>query len=237
MLNRHIVKTLAIGLLVLATPIYAGNVNKSISIESGNESDAQSTVNGSISVGSDATVTGSLKTVNGAIRVGDGSRVKALQTVNGSIKLGSNAVSADITGVNGSIRLGGGAVVEGGVTVVNGRISALEGVRIRGDVSSVNGQLEFKQSEIGGDLTTVNGDILLSDQTLLKGDLVVEKPSGWNWKGQRKPRVVIGPGATVQGQIRLEREVELYIHESAAVGGVSGEMTMAEAVRFSGDQP
>jgi hypothetical protein len=37
--------------------------------------------------------------------------------------------------------------------------------------------------------------------------------------------------------IELEREVDLFISESAEVGGVSGEMTMDDAVRFSGDQP
>ena len=37
--------------------------------------------------------------------------------------------------------------------------------------------------------------------------------------------------------IRLEREVELYISESAEVGGVKGKMSMDDAVRFSGKKP
>ena len=94
-------------------------------------------------------------------------------------------------------------------------------------------------AEIGGDLSTVNGDIDLEDRSVVKGDLIVEAPSGWysDKEKRRKPRVVIGPGSRVEGTIVLERKVELYISETAEVGGVSGEMTMDDAVRFSGERP
>ena len=79
----------------------------------------------------------------------------------------------------------------------------------------------------------------MADKSTVKGDLIVEKPSNWNWnKGKkRKPRIVVGPGSVVEGTIRLEREVELFISESATVGGVEGEMSMDDAVRFSGEKP
>ena len=70
----------------------------------------------------------------------------------------------------------------------------------------------------------------------IEGDLVIDKPSGWNSSGGM-PRVVIGPGSRVEGVIRLEREVKLYISDSAEVGGVEGEMSMDDAVRFSGKRP
>jgi hypothetical protein len=41
----------------------------------------------------------------------------------------------------------------------------------------------------------------------------------------------------VDGVLRLEREVKLYLSESATVGGVEGVMSMADAVRFSGNRP
>jgi len=41
----------------------------------------------------------------------------------------------------------------------------------------------------------------------------------------------------VEGVIDLEREVKLYISDSAEVGGVKGVMTMDDAVRFSGKRP
>ena len=69
--------------------------------------------------------------------------------------------------------------------------------------------------------------------------MIVQEPGGWNSRKEktRNPRVVIGPGSRVEGTIVLERKVKLYISESAEVGGVSGEMSMDDAVRFSGDRP
>ena len=62
--------------------------------------------------------------------------------------------------------------------------------------------------------------------------------SGWGWNNnQRRPKIIIGPDSKVLGDIVLEREVELFISESAEVGGVSGEMSMDDAVRFSGSRP
>lgn len=106
-------------------------------------------------------------------------------------------------------------------------------------MSNVNGEIELSGAEVGGDLKTVNGDVSLEDGSVVKGDLVVEKNSGWGWgkSKSRKPRVVIGPGSRVLGTIILQREVELFISDTAEVGGVEGEMTMDDAVRFSGARP
>jgi hypothetical protein len=53
----------------------------------------------------------------------------------------------------------------------------------------------------------------------------------------RVPEIIIGPGSRLHGTIQLERVVKLYISESAEVGGVSGEMSMSDAIRFSGAHP
>ncbi len=78
---------------------------------------------------------------------------------------------------------------------------------------------------------------MLENGSILRGDLIVEKPSGWSRTPRRKPEIVIGPGSQVIGSIRLEQEVDLYISESAEVGGVQGVMSIADAVRFSGNRP
>jgi hypothetical protein len=44
---------------------------------------------------------------------------------------------------------------------------------------------------------------------------------------------VIGPGAVVEGDLRFERDVRLYVSDQATVGPISG----ATAIRFSGDRP
>ena len=225
--------------LMMAVPALGASINKSIKIAAGEESGGATSVNGSITVGPDATVTGNLKTVNGSIRIDDRASIEGAATVNGGLRLADNVRAESLATVNGSINVGDDGEISGEVGAVNGRISLSRGTRVGEGVGNVNGQIDVAGAEVGGDVKTVNGDIELSDGAVVKGDVVVEKPSNWSWgKGKsRKPRIVIGPGSRVDGTIRLEREVELFISASAEVGGVSGEMTMDDAVRFEGDRP
>ena len=241
-MTRIVTKTaFTIGLLILlmAVPALGASINKSVKIGAGEESGGATSVNGSITVGNDATVTGNLKTVNGTIRIDAGAVVRKASTVNGGLKLGDNAKADLLSTVNGSIRVGEKATVEDDIEAVNGRISIEKGARVANNVGNVNGEIGLSGAEVGGDLSTVNGDIDLEDGSIVKGDLIVEEPGGWNSDKEksRKPRVVIGPGSRVEGTIVLERKVDLFISETAEVGGVSGEMTMDDAVRFSGDRP
>lgn len=231
---------LCAGFLALAMigPAHAMSINKSVNIPDGSEAGGQSSVNGSISIGKDATITGSVNTVNGTIRIGDNARLKDAETVNGSIRVGSGVTAGDIGSVNGSIRLAENVTVDGEVSVVNGKISLDKGTTVADDVSNVNGEITVAGAEVGGDLTTVNGDVSLRDSATLRGSLIVKKPGGWGWnRNKREPKIIIGPGSKVLGNIELEREVELFISESAEVGGVAGEMSMDDAVRFSGARP
>ena len=241
-MTKIVTKTaFTVGLLVMlmAVPALGATVNKSIKIGAGEESPGASSVNGSISVGEDAVVTGNLKTVNGTIRVDDRATIEKASTVNGSVRIAENVKSESLETVNGSIKVGPGSAVDGQIEAVNGRISIDTGASVEDDVGNVNGQIEVSGATIGGNIETVNGDIEFVDGSVLKGTLVVEKPSGWGWgrSKNRKPRVVIGPGSRVEGKLILEREVELFISETAEVGGVEGEMTLEDAVRFSGKRP
>jgi hypothetical protein len=230
---------IALLLLMLVTPASGASLNKSIKVEDGGQSRGESTVNGSITVGRDAFIDGSLETVNGTIRIDENTRLQEAKTVNGSVRIASGVQASEVGSVNGSIRLGENVTVGGEVSVVNGKIDIGNGSHISDDVSNVNGEIRIVGSEIGGDLTTVNGDVLLTDNSVLKGDLRVEKPNHWGKRSgeRRKPKVVIGPGSEVLGEIVLEREVELYISDSATVRDISGVMSMNDAVRFSGAHP
>jgi carbonic anhydrase/acetyltransferase-like protein (isoleucine patch superfamily) len=220
------------------SPAHGFSLNKSITIDDGAEAGAQSSVNGSISIGEGAVISGSVETVNGTIRIDENAQVKDAETVNGSIRISSGATADDVGSVNGSIRLAENVTVSGEVSVVNGKISLDKGTTVADDVSNINGEIMLAGAEIGGDLTTVNGDVTLDDGSTLRGNLIIEKPGGWGWnRNKREPKIIIGPGSKVIGNIELEREVELYISESAEVGGVSGVMSMDDAVRFSGARP
>lgn len=229
---------LGLGALLAAAPAEALNVNKSVKVASGEQSDGASTVNGSVTVGANAVVTGSLQTVNGSIRIDDSVQFEDASTVNGSIRVSDGAIADDIESVNGTIRIGQNASLSGEVSVVNGKIQIGAGSSVADDVSNVNGEIRINGTDIGGDLGTVTGDVWLMEGSTLRGDLIIEKPGGWGWgRSRRKPKIVIGPGSRVLGVIDARHEIELFISETAEVGGVTGEASLDQAISFSGDRP
>jgi hypothetical protein len=234
--------SLAVPVAVLSTLLAlpaAASINKSITIGAGESSSGASSVNGSLTVGDNASVSGELSTVNGSVKVGDNAVIEDVDTVNGSIKLGRDVRAEDIETVNGAIRMDTGVQVSGEVSAVNGAIRLDKGGSVQRDLGNVNGDIELIASEVGGDVSTVSGDVDLSEQAVIRGNLVVEKPTsmGWFKKDRRDPTITIGPGSRVEGVIRVEREVKLFISESASVGGVEGVRSLDDAVRFSGNRP
>ena len=211
---------MALLLALAASPVLAqesiDKVNGSITAESGQQYGDLETVNGSVTIEDNAR-TGDASTVNGSIKVGDGAAVGGLETVNGSIRTGKRLrASGDIETVNGSVFVDRGGSLE--------------------DVSTVNGSIGLVDSDLSGGIETVSGDITVGAGSHVKGGIKVEKPSG-NWSpisfGKRKPpRIIIGPNAVVEGPLVFEREVKLYVHDTAKVGKVTG----ATAVAYSGDR-
>lgn len=229
--------TTALLLVLLAIPAFAADHNKSVTVDAGAEANGASTVNGSITIGDNAVIDGDAETVNGSIKVGSGVTLGEASTVNGKISIADNVRMGSVSTVNGAVKVGAVTSIDGGVDAVNGSIRLDNGASVSGGVSNVNGKIELSGSTIGGDVTTVNGDLRLTDGAAVRGDVVVEKASGWGWGKNDRPKVIVGPGSSVDGVIRLEREVELFISESARVRGVEGVMSMDDAVRFSGERP
>lgn len=180
-----------------------------------------SRVNGGITAEAGNTY-GDLDTVNGGISVRKGATAEDVETVNGGISIDDDASVSSVSAVNGGIRGGERVKVARGVETVNGGIRFNFNSKIGGDISTVNGGITIKQTTVNGKLRTVSGDITVGAQSLVEGGILVEKPHGINWGKPRIPRVVIGPNATVKGELRFEREVELFVHSSAKVGAVSG---------------
>ena len=202
---------------VTATESGAGTVNGSIHVPAGQHS-------------------GAVGTVNGSIRIDDGASGGPARTVNGGIDVGAHASADSVTTVNGHVTLGAGAHVSHEVTSVNGAMDLESGADVGGGLKNVNGQITLKTAHVGGGLSTVGGDIDLSGESRVEGGILVHEPGGWfggSSSRPRKPRIVIGPGAVVQGNLRFEREVELYVSERATVGPITG----ATAIRFAGDHP
>ena len=203
---------------VTATESGAGTVNGSIHVPAGKHS-------------------GSLGTVNGSIYIDEGATVGPASTVNGGIDVGAHATADSLTTVNGRVTLGTGAHVSHAVTTVNGAMNLESGAEVGGGLKNVNGQITLTAAHVAGGLRTVSGDIDVQGDSHIEGGILVEERStGWfSWSSNRsrKPRIVIGPGAVVQGDLRFERAVELYVSDRASVGPISG----ATAIRFSGGRP
>ena len=231
--------TVSLLAVLMAAPVYAGSINKIIRIRSGATADGATSVNGSVTVGEGAIVTGEVSTVNGTIRINNDARVQDVSTVNGALRVSSGVRAKNLSTVNGSIRVDENVTIDGWIEAVNGSIGVRKGSKVAKSVSNVNGEIELVASEVHGDLATVNGDIELSEGAILHGDIIVEKPGGWHF-GFRKswaPIIVIGPDSRVLGKIRLEREVKLYISDTAEVGGVAGVISRSDAILFSGTRP
>jgi DUF4097 and DUF4098 domain-containing protein YvlB len=208
-------------------------VNGSVSVRSGEQAQDVSTVNGAIRIEEDATVR-EASTVNGSIELGARSKASSLETVNGGISLGEGAqVARGIETVNGSVSLDKSVHIARGVSAVNGAVSLDSGAEVGGRVENVNGHIQLTAAHIGGGIQTASGSIDIGANSRVEGGIVVEKSHGMHFGKPAVPRVVIGPGAVVQGTLRFERQVKLYVSDSATIGPVEG----AVPERFAGDHP
>lgn len=190
------------------------------------------TMNGDVKVGRNADASGSkFRTMNGSITIEDGARVSDCATINGPVKVGEGAEAGDLKTVNGDLDLGRDARVKGSIRLVNGAVRLNKGSTVSGDIDTVNGKIELVTAEVGGDLSNVNGGMTVTEGSIVHGDLRIRDAEG-DPMG-RPPRIVIGRDSEVRGKLRFDREVELYVHETARIGPVSG----ASAVSFAGDEP
>jgi DUF4097 and DUF4098 domain-containing protein YvlB len=191
-------------------------------------------VNGSVQVAAGQQV-GDVSTVNGAVHVGGGASVREASTVNGKVELGDKAQATELGTVNGAISLGGASRVSGKVNAVNGSIHLARGAEVGGRLENVNGAIVLDGAHVAGGIGTVAGDITVGADSRVEGGILVDKPNnGWfHWGSDRKPVIVIGPHAVVQGTLEFRREVVLKVSDSAQIGPVKG----ATPVKFSGATP
>jgi len=218
MSRNRISLSLAACLLLAAGPILAQqNISK---------------VNGSI-VAQAGRAYGDVETVNGSITIETGATVEDAETVNGSVRAGNDITADSLSTVNGSIRVGERASVRGSVETVNGSIFIDRGGSVGGGIETVNGAIGLVDVDLTGGIETVNGDVTVGVGSHVSGGITVTKPTS-NWfpvqVNKRKPRIIIGPNAVVEGELKFEREVTLYVHETARTGKITG----ATATSYSG---
>ena len=195
------------------------------------DGDGSTKVNGSVHVAA-GKAPEEARTVNGSIHVDDNAAVTSAGTVNGSVRLGAHATATSAKTVNGAITLGDGAHVSGSAASVNGDLTLASGAEVSGSLTNVNGKIDLNSAHVAGGIKTVNGDMNILGTSHVEGGILVEKPSSMLFNN-RDPVIVIGPGAVVQGDLRFERQVKLYVSDKATIGTVTG----ATPISFSGDNP
>jgi len=182
-------------------------VNGSVTIEQGQQAGDVSTVNGSVSVGADA-------------------RVSGVETVNGSVRIAERAVVETAGTVNGGIVVGTGAAVLGEVEAVNGSMTLRPGARVGGGLHNVNGDILVDSAAVSGGVSTTNGDIRLTAGANVSGGIHVEQNRrrwfSFGSESRHNPRVTIEQGAVLQGPLRFEREVDLYVAPGVVLPELQG---------------
>jgi hypothetical protein len=198
--------------------------------DDGNESQK---VNGSVHVMA-GKAPGVAETVNGGINIDDGATVTVANTVNGSIRLGAHATAESLNTVNGNITVGAGAHVAKEAESVNGGVTLRDDAEVLGAVGNVNGKIELAAAHVAGGIKTVNGSISIFGASHVEGGILVERTTGELIHfGNDIPRIEIGPGATIQGNLRFERDVKLYVSDRATIGPVTG----TTPIPFTGATP
>jgi len=198
------------------------------------EISGHSRINGAVHV-APGVQTGEVSTVNGAVEIGAKATVTDVRTVNGGLSLGEGASAHSMRTVNGAVELGAESRVSGSVRTVNGALHLARGARVDGALANINGSITVDAAHVVGRLRTVNGSVALLNGAHVEGGILIEKPHGFfNFNSSAPPRVVIGPDVSVDGTLRFEREVRLYVSDRARhIGPVEG----ATPISYQGDTP
>jgi len=207
------------------------HVNKDIIIDRGETvSGSLRSVNGTIRVEHEAVVEGNCSTVNGAINIGENCEVGELSCVNGAISVDRNSHVEAISCVNGDISLGSEVSVKGDVSTVNGEITLKLGSSVEGDLSTVNGAMRMTETLIAGKITTVNGHIDLLEKSLVEGDIIIKR-DGNKHKTYKNLVITIDGKSKVKGNIEVRGDEPNVTVVLAGGGEVLGEIINAELVR------
>ena len=120
--------------------------------------------------------------------------------------------------------MGAGAQVSEGIEAVNGSLTLRKGAKVAGGLENVNGAMLLEGAQVDGGIETVNGDIRLATGSQLTGGIHVkaQKSSWWKGADSRNPRITIEQGATVEGPLHFEREVDLYVAPGVTLPPVQG---------------
>ena len=187
-------------------------------------------VNKSIHIGNGETVRNSLNTVNGSIIIGSECKIYSnCRTVNGRIEVGKNSEVQQLQTVNGRIEIGTKVAVHGDLETVNGSVTCEAGVQVEGGISTINGSIDLENTTVERDITSYNGNITLADNSILQGDIIINKSKGSSDR-IRRLKIRIKQKSVIEGDIIVKdknMDVRIFLLEG---GKVKGRIKNAELI-------
>jgi DUF4097 and DUF4098 domain-containing protein YvlB len=153
-----------------------------------------------------------VSSVNGGVELQDHVQAQRIDSVNGTIAVGDFVSVYSMHTVNGDIEAGHNLQVSQDVRTINGGVDLKYDSLVSRDIETINGDIALDDVRVGGNIETQNGNVSLSNQTQVTGDIVFHPrdKDSWSWAGEQNiPELSIDTGSSVQGRIILEREVKL----------------------------
>jgi hypothetical protein len=173
-----------------------------------------------------------LAKINGPVHVAAGGKARVVETINGNISIDANATVSSVSTINGAINLGKDATARS-LSTVNGNITLGERAHVSNDISAANGLIALTGANVDGGIETVNANISIYGASHVRGGIHVKSPGVHLGPDDPLPRIEIGPGVVVNGNLSFDRDVRLYVSERAAIGTVIGNTP----IPFAGDAP
>lgn len=194
-------------ILLAGCVVHVGADESERTNSSWSDGQSYSEINKSIRI-SDGENVGNVSSVNGSLTMGDKVSAEKVTSVNGRLQVGTGASVNELSTVNGSLSAEAGLRARGNVSTVNGSINLHDDSEVGGSVSTVNGSIKLKGVSIDENIETVNGSIHLEDNTVVRGDITFHWNKNNTYKGNN-PTLTIDSSSTVEGNIYLERPVDL----------------------------
>lgn len=197
-------------------------VNGSITVGKNATIAGASVVNGTITIG-DKSSAGNLRAINGDVEIGDYCTVTGqLKTVNGDVSVGKNSLfKKGIETVTGSVELGDGAKVNSSIETVTGSIKLGKNSTVKSALKSVSGAINITGPSTVDRIENRSGDVNLENATILKDVRLRDPKEGKNnLVNERQPDTVrIGPGTLIKGSVISDRPIKLLVHKDAKIEG------------------
>lgn len=180
-----------------------------------NPGSSTDSVFGDVRVNSGQTV-GHVSSVNGSILLSHRVTAEKVSTVNGDIEVGDLNHVQELSTVNGDIIAGRSLMSNGKIETINGDIRLRKDSVIQGNVTSINGDIQIDSAHAHGDVETHTGNINITGSTKIDGDIRFKRDhNDRSHLFNTTPTLVIEQTASINGNIYLEREVELDIADPA----------------------